>query len=100
MFVDFIGLSAKSKRRVRPASGVSAVNKFRTNNLSPIKAVIDLQRLGNASSQSSNPERKVVNLSLSLSLDHVKIICFVFVPIMCAQIIRNFRLGFVWFSLR
>lgn len=62
MFVDFIGLSAKSKRRVRAATGVSSVNKFRSTNFSPIRAVIDLQRLQNASTQSSNPERKAANM--------------------------------------
>lgn len=65
MFVDFIGLSAKSRRRVRAASGVSAVSKFKRANFSPIKAVIDLERLGNASTQSENPERKVYIFSRS-----------------------------------
>uniref|UniRef100_A0A161ZY01 glutamate synthase (ferredoxin) n=1 Tax=Daucus carota subsp. sativus TaxID=79200 RepID=A0A161ZY01_DAUCS len=67
VFVDFIGLSAKSRRRVRAASGVSAVSKFKRANFSPIKAVIDLERLGNASTQSENPERKAANLEDILS---------------------------------
>lgn len=59
LFVDFIGLCSKSKRRIRASSGGPSISRFHSKNLSAIKAVIDLERTGNASTQSSDSKRKV-----------------------------------------
>ncbi|KAK2981099.1 hypothetical protein RJ640_021153, partial [Escallonia rubra] len=71
VFVDFVGLCCKSKHARRrlgaSASSRQAVRRFAAKSWSEIRAVLDLERVANASAKSTRSKVKVANLEDILS---------------------------------
>ncbi|CAK9188496.1 unnamed protein product [Ilex paraguariensis] len=69
VFVDFVGLCCKSKRTRRRIGDLNgrSFHRLATKNWSAIRAVLDLERVSNASEQVSDLKRKVAHLDDILS---------------------------------